>query len=88
MSKVINAHDLGVAGGYIIEQVLNERIAELEAENKKLQELIRDYYIYQFYDDCFVCRYYNECQDKKDELPFCIAPTYLSERTHELGIKI
>lgn len=42
MPEIINAHDLGIAGGYIIEQVLNERIAELEAENEKLRELCID----------------------------------------------
>ena len=62
-------------------------IQELRLENAKLRELIRDYYVYQYYDDCFVCRYYDECQAKKDELPLCIAPAYLSERTRNLGIE-
>ena len=40
MGEVINVHDLGIAGGYIIEQALGERIAELAAENAKLRELV------------------------------------------------
>lgn len=44
IGEVINVHDLGIAGGYIIEQALGERIAELAAENAKLRELVREMY--------------------------------------------
>lgn len=42
MSDVINAHDLGIAGGYIIEAAMQGDIDQLKAENVKLQELIRE----------------------------------------------
>lgn len=38
MSDVINAHDLGVAGGYIIEAAMQGDIDQLKAENDKLRE--------------------------------------------------
>lgn len=42
MSDVINAHDLGIAGGYIIETAMQEDIDQLKAENTKLRELMRE----------------------------------------------
>lgn len=36
--SVIDAHDLGVAGGYIIETVMQKNIDQLKAENNKLRE--------------------------------------------------
>ena len=44
MNEAINAHDLGIAGGYIIEQTLGERIAGLERENAELRESLQDFY--------------------------------------------
>ena len=38
MSDVINAHDLGVAGGYIIEAAMQWDIDQLKAENTKLRK--------------------------------------------------
>ena len=38
MSDVINAHDLGIAGGYIIEAAMQRDIDQLKAENAKLRE--------------------------------------------------
>lgn len=38
MSDVINAHDLGIAGGYIIEAAMQGDIDQLKAENAKLRE--------------------------------------------------
>lgn len=40
MSDVINAHDLGVAGGYIIEAAMQGDIDQLKAENDKLREYV------------------------------------------------
>ena len=37
MSDVINAHDLGVAGGYIIEAAMQGDIDQLKAENAELR---------------------------------------------------
>ena len=37
MSDVINAHDLGVAGGYIIEAAMQRDIDQLKAENAELR---------------------------------------------------
>ena len=35
--SVINAHDLGIAGGYIIEAAMQRSIDQLKAENDKLR---------------------------------------------------
>ena len=40
MSDVINAHDLGIAGGYITEAAMQQDIDQLKAENAKLRELL------------------------------------------------
>lgn len=42
MSDVINAHDLGVAGGYIIEAAMQRVIDQLKAENAELRERIHE----------------------------------------------
>ena len=39
MSDVINAHDLGVAGGFIIEAAMHGDIDQLKSENAKLRML-------------------------------------------------
>lgn len=42
MSDVINAHDLGIAGGYIIEAAMQGDIDQLKTENAKLRKLVRE----------------------------------------------
>lgn len=41
LSETMNAHDLGIAGGYIIEQTMGECIERLKDENAKLLELVK-----------------------------------------------
>lgn len=64
-------------------EVLCGRICDLESENRKLRELVRDFYLYE-HGDCYSCRYYNEC--RKDDDWHCIAPTCLGERVRELKV--
>ena len=58
---------------------------DLKAENEKLRELVRDYYMFE-HGDCHSCRYHDECL--KDESFRCIAPMRLADRTRELGIEV
>lgn len=41
MTEAINPHDLGVAGGYIIEDMMQRQNDRLKAENAQLRELVR-----------------------------------------------
>lgn len=56
-----------------------------KAENAKLRELLQDYHRYE-HEDCYSCRYVNECQ--ADESGRCIAPMRLGERYRELGVEV
>ena len=50
---------------------------------EKLRELLQDYHRYE-YEDCYSCRYINEC--RADESGRCIAPMRLNERYRKLGV--
>ena len=58
---------------------------DLKAENERLRELVRDYYMFE-HGDCHSCRYHDECL--KDESFRCIAPMRLADRTRELRIEV
>lgn len=68
---------------------LEWQVEDLQAENDKLRELVRDYYIYE-HSSCYSCCFYDECHGVGCESrePFCIAPIRLGERTRDLGVEV
>jgi hypothetical protein len=58
--------------------------SDVQTENAKLRELVRDYHMFE-HGDCHSCRYHDEC--RKDESCRCIAPMRLADRLRELGIE-
>ena len=69
MSDVINAHDLGIAGGYIIEAAMQRVIDQLKAENAKLRELVALWSVINKHmslcatTDCGQCPVREECEE-------------------------
>ena len=69
MSDVINAHDLGIAGGYIIEAAMQRDIDQLKAENAKLRELVALWSVINKHmslcatTDCGQCPVREECEE-------------------------
>ena len=85
MSDVINAHDLGIAGGYIIEAAMQGDIDQLKAENAKLRELLSVMaYCNQFRCDCDGCSM-NGAAGIITERAGC---DELLDRMRELGIEV
>lgn len=80
---------MGSLSGEVRTEVLCGHICDLEAENAKLRELVRDYYIYE-HRDCDSCRFYDDCHSVgcASRAPFCIAPIRLGERARELGVEV
>ena len=74
LSKTINVHDLGIAGGYIIEQTTGECIERLKTENEKLRKLVNDMRVC-LEDECKRCHEWGDICD-------------LEHQMRELGIEV
>lgn len=77
MGEAINPHDLGVAGGYIIEQTMGERLERLKVENAKLRKVCKRMHDL-IKDSCGVCdEYYCSSWDEDNEC--CVFDSYMRE---------
>ena len=69
MSDIINAHDLGIAGGYIIETAMRGDVDQLENENANLRKLaVLQSVIFKHMStcpttDCKACPVNDECAE-------------------------
>lgn len=87
MSDVINAHDLGVAGGYIIEAAMQEDIDQLKAENAKLRMLVDlKQTCWKYVGWCSECPY-NGLDDEHDDCN-CTVREKVNSLARELGIEV
>ena len=92
MGDVINAHDLGVAGGYIIEAAMQWDIDQLKAENAKLRELVAKYSAASKY----LCRHSHcnecdlDCASVFGDVPsgWDCARMLLDKRARDLGVEV